>query len=166
VRSRSGDPARGMLFLRAFVPSCGFFVLNIFKVILGAHMLQTFYCWWFTCTFKDFENWQNFNLEIFPVSLYRLPDFVGIAAIKLSKDTERGGTDKKRDSSPTSPDSVVNHIFRGSCKTRTSINAKILTQNDLHVNSTYSNRVGEFTCKSFWVKRLVLIDVLVLQFPL
>jgi len=43
VKSPGGGHSREMLFLRVFVPCCGFFVLIIFKVILRVHIsLQTF----------------------------------------------------------------------------------------------------------------------------
>jgi hypothetical protein len=44
--------------------------------------------------------------------------------------------------------------------------AKILIQNELSINLTYSNRVGEFILNPLWVKRLALIGLLVLQLAL
>jgi hypothetical protein len=46
------------------------------------------------------------------------------------------------------------------------MNAKVLIYNELDGNLTYSNRVGEFLSNSLWIKKLVFIDVLVLQLPL
>ena len=43
---------------------------------------------------------------------------------------------------------------------------KILMQNELCINLTYSNRVGEFIHNSFCIKRLAPISLLVLQKPL
>ena len=46
------------------------------------------------------------------------------------------------------------------------MSANILIQNELDENLTYSSRVGEFSSNSLWIKRLALISLLVLQFPL
>ena len=37
---------------------------------------------------------------------------------------------------------------------------KILMQNELCINLTYSNRVGEFIHNSLWIKRLAPISLL------